>query len=432
MVAPTSFFSDYGCHVRILEEIWALEDAGHSVLVCTYHMGGEVPGVKVARSLDVPWRKGVQVGSSRHKLYFDLALGLKSIQTALKFKPDIIHAHLHEGALIGWITQRVLRLLGRQNIPLIFDYQGSLTSEMLDHHFLREDGPFYGPTLLLEKLINRMAGRVVTSSYNAAEILIKGFNYPPEKVTTVTDRVNTSRIQPLQTAEGIEGTQILKQELGIPEGHKVVVYLGLLAQYQGTEVLLQASKLVLQELPEVHFVIMGYPGVDSYRALANYLGLDHRVVFPGRIPYSLVSRYLSIGDVAVAPKKSLTEGAGKILNYMAMGLPVVASDTPVSREILGDFGLFVEPGNPVALAQKLIEALLNPERNANLGRQLRAKAMQELNWDEARCQLEQVYRAVLSPGRQVNLASSPAADSSVDFEEQETTSTTAEILQRIT
>ena len=42
MIAPTSFFADYGCHVRILEEARALQAAGHAVTIATYHNGGPV------------------------------------------------------------------------------------------------------------------------------------------------------------------------------------------------------------------------------------------------------------------------------------------------------------------------------------------------------------------------------------------------------
>ncbi|NWJ96208.1 MAG: glycosyltransferase family 4 protein [Chloroflexi bacterium] len=418
MVAPTSFFSDYGCHVRILEEIWTLQQAGHHLTLCTYHMGNDVAGVKIERSLDVPWRKGVQVGSSRHKLYFDAALGLKTIQIALKVKPDIIHAHLHEGALIGWMAQQALQRLGHKRPPLIFDFQGSLTSEMVDHNFLRPNGPFYRPTRKLEKIINGMADRIVTSSYNGAEILRRDFSHTAEKVVTVADRVNASRFRPAISLPEREACTRLKQELGIPPNHKVVVYLGLLARHQGTNVLLEAAHLLKDELPEVHFVIMGYPGVDSYRELAAYLGLEGRVVFPGRIPYEDAPRYLAIGDVAVSPKMSLTEGAGKISNYMAMGLPVVASDVPVSHEILGELGLYAEPGNARLLADRLKEALTNDALSTRLGEELRAKAIAEMGWEGARCQFEQIYKAELEKQREPNQIITPAADSANDFYEE--------------
>ena len=83
-IAPTSFFSDYGAHVRILEEIVHLQRRGHAITLCTYHTGNDVPGVTIRRSIDVPWKRGVMVGSSRHKLYFDAALAA-TVQRAIEW-----------------------------------------------------------------------------------------------------------------------------------------------------------------------------------------------------------------------------------------------------------------------------------------------------------------------------------------------------------
>ena len=148
MIAPTSFFADYGGHIRILEEIRGLQARGHHITVCTYHTGNSVPGVAIRRSIDVPWRRGVQVGSSRHKIYFDAMLGFTVLRAAAATNPDLVHAHMHEGALLGY----PLRQLG--HVPLVFDYQGSLTSEMVDHHFLSKQGPFYRPMHWMESRIN--------------------------------------------------------------------------------------------------------------------------------------------------------------------------------------------------------------------------------------------------------------------------------------
>ncbi|MCL5958210.1 MAG: glycosyltransferase family 4 protein, partial [Chloroflexi bacterium] len=304
-IAPTSFFADYGCHVRILEEIRTLQRLGNTVTVCTYHNGDDLPGVEIKRSLDVPWRKGVQVGSSRHKLYFDAMLSTKTLRVALRRKPDLIHAHLHEGALIGYPISRLLR------IPLVFDFQGSMTAEMIDHHFLKRGSLFHPPLRWLESRINEMAGAIITSSHNGARILREDFHLPPEKIYPVPDAVDTERFKPRFDPEAEEDKINLKRQLGIPLNRQIVVYLGLLANYQGTDLLLEAARHLLPTVPDLHFVIMGYPGVDSYRELAEYLGLAGHVAFPGRIPYEQAPRYLSLGDVAVSPKMSVTEGSGK-------------------------------------------------------------------------------------------------------------------------
>src|SRR4051812_16144715 len=71
MIAPTSFFADYGCHVRILEETRILQKLGHQVTIVTYHNGKGVADIDIRRTLPIPWRRHYEVGSSRHKLVFD-------------------------------------------------------------------------------------------------------------------------------------------------------------------------------------------------------------------------------------------------------------------------------------------------------------------------------------------------------------------------
>jgi glycosyltransferase involved in cell wall biosynthesis len=391
-IAPTSFFSDYGAHVRILEETVHLQERGHDILLCTYHTGNNVDGITIRRSVDVPWKQGVMVGSSRHKLYFDVALALTVQRAAAELKPDVIHAHLHEGALLGWMVRQL------RGTPLVFDYQGSLTAEMLDHSFIGKRSLFLGPLKRLERRIDRAADAVITSSHNAERSLRARISDHSDRICTVADAVNTSVFAPPGTGLERAACSALKQSLGIPAGHKVVVYLGLLAPYQGTDLLLEAASIVVHEWGrnDVHFLIMGFPGVDSYRGQADRLGLNGHVSFPGRIPYSDAPRFLALGDVAVAPKLSMTEGAGKIGNYMAMGLPVVAFDTPVSREYLGSLGVYAERGNSRSLAAQLCEVLDKPEHYRELGAQLRKRATEELSWGVAMARIEAVYERAIA------------------------------------
>ena len=120
MIAPTSFFADYGCHVRILEEARLLQRLGHQVTICTYHNGRNLPGLDIRRTMSIPWRKGYEVGSSRHKIAFDALLLLRTAAALLSVRPAVIHAHLHEGALIG----RALHWLWRA--PLAEALNGSM------------------------------------------------------------------------------------------------------------------------------------------------------------------------------------------------------------------------------------------------------------------------------------------------------------------
>lgn len=389
-VAPTSFFADYGCHVRIFEETRILQKLGNRVTICTYHTGRDLDGLDIRRALNTPWRETVQVGSSLHKLYYDVLLSAKVAEVALRERPNLVHAHLHEGALIGWPVAKALRA------PLIFDFQGSLTSEMIDHHFLglSRESFLYGPLRRLERMIDDLPAVIITSSFNAADILRDEFNFPGDRVFTIPDSVDADFFRPRADALTEAEAAALRAGLGIPEGRKVIVYLGLLAHYQGTLKLLEAAEILVRRGLPVHFLIMGYPGEEAYRAQAAQMGLAGHVTFTGRVRYEDAPKLLALGDAAVSPKMSETEGNGKLLNYMAVGLPTVCFNTPVAREILGDLGLYAQTGDAADLADRVAESVTESAAAAHLGQKLRARVVEQFSWDVTGRDLLNIYAMV--------------------------------------
>jgi glycosyltransferase involved in cell wall biosynthesis len=130
--------------------------------------------------------------------------------------------------------------------------------------------------------------------------------------------------------------------------------------------------------------------------MAMDLEIADRVTFTGKVPYGEAPAQLALGDIAVAPKLSATEGAGKILNYMAMGLPTVAFDTPISREYLGGLGTYAAPvGDSAALADAIGGLLEAPDQFPNIGQLLRERAGRHFSWDRAGRHLLKVYRMAL-------------------------------------
>ncbi len=391
MIAPTSFFADYGCHVRILEETRILQKLGHHVTIATYHNGKNVEGIDIRRTLPIPWRRHYEVGSSRHKLVFDALLGLKTLELLARCHYDIIHAHLHEGALIAHLLGKLF------GVPVVFDFQGSLTEEMIDHHFLERESFFYQPLRRLESWINRTSSIIFTSSAHAERHLLEQFGCEPAQVRVLPDCVNADVFRPAAELDPAAQAE-LRRRLNIPDGHKVIVYLGLLAEYQGTGLLLEALQRILATHPDVYLLLMGFPGVQQYRQQAKALGIDHAITFTGRMSYDEAPRYLALGDVAVAPKLSLTEGLGKLLNYMAVALPTVAFDTPVAREYLGTEGHLAVRGDVESLADKILASLYPATTdmwNQGMGERLRQRAIQLFAWDQAGQMIVNTYRELI-------------------------------------
>ena len=384
MIAPTSFFSDYGGHIRILEETHTLQGMGHEVAIVTYYKGSDMPGLDIRRTAPLPWRPDYEVGSSRHKIAFDIYLAWQALVEAIRFKPDVIHGHMHEGAIIGGVLAKLLRR------PLVFDFQGSMTAEMTDHNFLRKDGRLYRLAFRLEKFINQLPQAILTSSIKATRLLEEQFKLPTEKLVPLPDCANAKRFDPEKFSP--EMKQQLRQKLGIPANTPIIAYLGLLTDYQGVPHLIEAAARLKQAGENFHFLIMGYPNVARYQAVAHKEGVADCITFTGKVQYQHAPAYLSLGDIAVAPKMSTSEGSGKLLNYMALGQPVVAYDSAVHREYLADLGVYAPSGDVAAFTEAIAQLLHQPQRRLELGQQLRQRALQTYSWQKAGERIVSLYK----------------------------------------
>lgn len=386
MIAPTSFFSDYGGHIRILEEIRALGDRGVEVAVVTYYKGNDVPGIDIRRTAPLPWHTDYEVGSSRHKIAFDAYLAGQALREFRRFRPDIVHGHMHEGALIGGALSRLF------GAPLVFDYQGSLTAEMVDHHFLNPRGPVYPWAYRLEGAITRrLPQAILASSGQAVALLRDEFRVPAERIHALPDCADTTRFDPALFPY-VAGDHPLRRQLGLAEGVTVVGYLGLLTDYQGIPHLIESAVELKRRGENVHFLIMGYPNAERYQTIAGWRGVADVMTFTGRVPFVDAPYHLAACDIAVAPKMSTSEGSGKLLNYMAMALPIVAYDTPVNREYLDELGVYAQPGDVGSFTEAIAGLLHAPDERARLGPLLRRRAAEQFSWPAAAQHIEEIYQ----------------------------------------
>jgi len=286
--------------------------------------------------------------------------------------------------LIGGALARLLR------VPLIFDFQGSLTAEMVDHQFLNPTGHAFNLVHRAERFISgRLPSAILTSSIQSGCLLQEEFQVDPGIIHPLPDCADTVRFRPHLLSQ--ENALDLRRRLGIPQDHIIVAYLGLLTDYQGIPHLIKAASALRQAGEQIHFLIMGYPNVDRYRLMSEKAQVSSSVTFTGKIEYRDAANYLALGDIAVAPKVSATEGSGKLLNYMAMAQPIVAFDTPVHREYLAELGVYAPVGDVDAFTTAIQQLAHEPERRSNLGHQLRRRAETEYDWKRAGRKIEAIY-----------------------------------------
>ncbi|MDD5083606.1 MAG: glycosyltransferase family 4 protein [Candidatus Moranbacteria bacterium] len=387
VIAPTPFFSDRGTHIRILEEALALEKRGHSVTLATYHIGADLPK-RLETNIDVRrirrllfWYKKLEAGPDWQKIILDLLLIKKVFFLARTKRPDVIHAHLHEGVAIGWIVQKLLFWRG---IKLVGDFHGSLTKEMVSHDYLGA-GFLKRVFQWIEARIDNMGDVAVTSSWeNTQEIsaIRKG-----KSTETLLDGVNDSWYQHLPSQSEA------RKQLGLPENKVIVTYTGALIPNKGIQYFLESIPLVLRSNPDVHFVIAGFP-LDLIQPFFEGKNLSASITFISPLSYFELPKLLHASDIGVDPKDvSVRQASGKTLQYMGAGLPVACFDTKNNREYLGAEHEMAQDLSPSGLADAIVNLVNDPKKRKRFGEENRKRAFR-FSWDVSAEKLETLLKTV--------------------------------------
>ncbi len=165
----------------------------------------------------------------------------------------------------------------------------------------------------------------------------------------------------------------VRAQLQLPEEKKIVLYTGHLYARKGVDTLATAAKSLSENI-DTYFVGGTEQDIEQFRSRYTSDGI-HIV---GHVSHALVPLWLRAADVLILPNTAQDTAASlytspmKLFEYMASGTPIVSSDVPAVREVLGtETAYFAEPDNPAALARAIREAL------ADLGAQERAKKAQE-------------------------------------------------------
>ncbi|MEM9055944.1 MAG: glycosyltransferase [Pseudomonadota bacterium] len=369
-IAPTPFFADRGCHLRIRGLVKALDARGLANRVCTYALGRDVPEVDTVRGFPIPGYRKTSAGPSPFKIVADFFLLLTAVRQIRAFRPDVLHCHLHEGVLVGWLAKYFAL---RPGLTLGFDVQGGLVSELKSYGHLK-GGLLRRAVRWLEAFTIARADVYFCSSQASVDLFKAEYGVEPARLRLVPD-----------------GTDVALPDTPPPPAPRpVALYTGGLAESKGLGLLHAAMLEASRRELAVDFLIVGYPTDATERFVAEHaLG---NCTLAGRVPFEELGRYLQRATVCLEPKSGATsEASGKLLNYMAAALPVVCFDTPNSRAMLGDAGYFAAPDTAAAFVDQLEAALADPEQAAARGRAAGALAAERYSWAASAATIAATY-----------------------------------------
>lgn len=375
---------------RVWLESRALTEAGYQVsVICPtggpYQAAYELrEGVHVYRYPEpAPTRS--KLSYVREFAYCWLWTAWLSLRVARERGFDAIHACNPPDTF--WLLGRLWRLF--RGTRFVFD-QHDLCPEIYLARFEKGGGPLLGMLRWLEARTYSTADLVISPNESYREVAQKRGRVAGGRVVVVRSGPESGRFR------GSAGDARHKR------GRRYLVgYLGVMAPQDGVDYLLRAARAIRERgRDDVAYTLIGSgDSFEDLRRLTAELELDEAVRFTGRIPDEEVEDILSAADVCVGPdpKNPLNDVStmNKILEYMALGKPVVAFDLKETRFSAGDGALYATPNREEDLADKILQLLDDPERRRDMGAYNRQRFRERLAWDYSRSALVRAYDELL-------------------------------------
>lgn len=279
-------------------------------------------------------------------------------------RPDIVHAHaLHQAARLKTV-----------DIPVVINLPGAPNARYADDL--------------------RQSDALVADGWAASHL--------PETLGRSVERVPKGVDSERFTPEGKSLTDTLR--LG---GRSVILTVARLVPIKNVRLLLDAVAIVRERVAAVHLVIVGDgPQAEALRHHAAALEILDAVTFAGSVPHADTPAFYRAADV-FALSSDFDNSPNVVLEAMACGLPVVATDVGGVRDFVSDRvgGLIVPPRDAGALAAALESYLMSPDAARSAGALNRVRTTTEFSWRTSALRLLDVYHQTLAARHGVDRAS---------------------------
>jgi glycosyltransferase involved in cell wall biosynthesis len=306
---------------------------------------------------------------------------------------DIIHA-CNPPDLIFLVAAPFKFLFGTK---FLFD-QHDVNPELYETKFGRRDIA-YKALLLVERLTFALADAVISTNESYRKIALTRGGKREDQVFVVR---SAPRLDKFKLRPGGEKHR---------SGFKYVVgYLGVMGPQEGIDYLLRSVKRIVEGTDgkggrtDIKFMLIGGgSSLEDLKALSRELKLEQYVEFTGRIPDEELLERLTICDVCVNPDPmnplNNISTMNKIMEYMALGKPIVQFDLIEGRCSAADASLYAKPNDEADFAEKILEFLENPNQRERMGQIGMERMKTALSWEHSVPKLLEAYTKALVGSR---------------------------------
>ncbi|MFH1183078.1 MAG: glycosyltransferase [Candidatus Moraniibacteriota bacterium] len=397
-VAPTPFYANRGCHMRIRGEAEALQRKGHKVLVLTYKEGDNVLGLNIKRSLLSFGKYGKGVSATWKNIPNGIFLFLSVLHETIYQQPKVIYGHLFEGAAIGIVVKYLAIIFSffKYKPILVLDAQGSLVGEMGSYGMYKK-GTFLAAFFLFwEKFILYFSDFIFTSSVQCAEKLKRTSpkSNPinlPDGISIFLPKISESLIRHYYGNNGknkalakitdfFSKAQLSLIEEWITQKKIIILYTGSYSSAKGFPAFVENCLPRLLKDNDLRILCGGGNYADIPQLAKLIKDYPQKIISLGELSPKNLLYFSLLGSIGIDCKPPKTsESSGKILNYMAVGLPVVCFRQKNNQFFLIEGGLFAS--DYPEFTQNIIKLSDNSLLIAEMGEKNLKRAWGKFTWD---------------------------------------------------
>ena len=378
---------------RVWLEARTLKAAGAKVsIICPTGKGFEKRH-EVLEGIDI-YRHPLPIeadGAIGYLLEYGAALFWETVlawRVFLKGGLDVIHG-CNPPDLI-FLVALPFRLFG---VRYLFDHH-DINPELYEAKYDRK-GFFWKLMVLFERLTFKAAKVSIATNESYRRIAMDRGGKRPEDVFVVRSGPDLSKVKPVAPVDSWRN------------GRRYLVgYVGVMGAQEGIDLLLEAVRHIVFDRgrTDVQFgLVGGGSSLAEMQALSQTLGVSDYVTFTGRAPDQTLFEVLSTADVCVNPDRvnpmNDKSTMNKIMEYMAVGKPIVQFEVAEGRVSAGQASLYAAPNDPADMADKILALLDDPERRERMGGFGRERVERELSWATQIEPLLSAYERVLGRAR---------------------------------
>lgn len=274
-------------------------------------------------------------------------------------------------------------------VRFIFD-QHDINPELYEAKFRRR-GFFWKLMVLFERLTFKTATVSIATNMSYREIAIERGGMSPDDVFVVRSGPDLSKLRAVPPQDRWRNGRTY-----------LVGYVGVMGEQEGIDLLIDAADHIVHKLGrhDIQFCLVGGgPSLAGLKALATSRRLGDFFTFTGRAPDQDLFEVLSTADIGVNPDRvnpmNDKSTMNKIMEYMALGKPIVQFDVVEGRFSAQEASLYAKANDPVDMAEKIIALLEDPERRARMGAFGRHRVESALSWTHQIEPLIAAYRRAL-------------------------------------